>query len=76
MKKYFSLFKLHFSLNLQYRVAAIAGVITQFFWGAFTIFMFQAFYETNPNAFPMRFEALCSYIWIQQAFLSLFMVWF
>ncbi len=38
--------------------------------------MFTAFYETNPDAFPMEFSQLSNYIWLQQGLLALFMTWF
>ena len=76
MKKYLSFFKLRFAMTLQYRAAAIAGMATQFVWGFMEILMFKAFYEADPLAFPMSFEATASYIWLQQAFLALFMIWF
>ena len=75
MKKYIAFFRLRFSMGLQYRAAAIAGIITQFVWGAMEILMFCAFYKTQPAAFPMTFQATCTYVWLQQAFLSLFMAW-
>ncbi|WP_455716862.1 ABC transporter permease [Anaerosporobacter sp.] len=76
MKKYLSFFRLRFAMGLQYRVAAFAGVITQFVWGVMEILIYTAFYEANAAAFPMSFEATVSYIWIQQAFLAFFMAWF
>lgn len=75
MKKYMAFFRLRFSMGLQYRVAALAGMSTQFFWGAMEILMFRAFYKTNPNAFPMTLQATCAYVWLQQAFLALFVTW-
>ena len=33
MKKYLSFFRLRFNTGLQYRAAALAGIVTQFFWG-------------------------------------------
>lgn len=75
MKKYFSFFRLRFLMGMQYRTAAIAGVMTQFVWGFMEILMFRAFYRTDAGAFPMSFDALVSYVWMQQAFLSLFMMW-
>lgn len=74
MKKYLSFFRLRFVMNLQYRVAALAGIICQFFWGAMAILAFYAFYETDPSSFPMDFQATASYIWMQQAFLGLLSV--
>ena len=76
MKKYLSFFRLRFVMGLQYRAAAWAGVVTQFVWGVMEILMFRAFYEADPQAFPMSMEATASYIWMQQAFLAFFMVWF
>ena len=76
MKKYLSFFRIRFAAGLQYRAAAWAGVSTQFAWGFMTILMFKAFYESSPSAFPMEFSQLSGYIWLQQAFLGMFMAWF
>lgn len=72
---YLSFFRLRFLMGLQYRAAAVAGVVTQFVWGFMECFAFHAFYETNPAAFPMEFQAMAAYIWLQQAFLAFFAVW-
>lgn len=76
MKKYVSFFRIRFTNGLQYRAAALAGIVTQFAWGGLEILMFKAFYDYDKGAFPMEFSALVSYIWLQQALLSLYMVWF
>lgn len=75
MKKYYALFRIRFINGLQYRAAALAGFPTQFAWGFMEILAFSAFYRVNPDAFPMEFSHLVSYIWIQQAFLALFAPW-
>ena len=75
MKKYGSFFRLRFVMGLQYRAAAWAGVATQFAWGGMLIAMFRAFYETEPEKFPMTFQSTANYIWFQQAFLALFAAW-
>lgn len=75
MKKYLSFFRLRFITGLQYRTAALAGIATQFFWGTMEILTFRAFYQSDPASFPMTLQATSSYIWIQQAFLVLFMGW-
>jgi ABC-2 type transport system permease protein len=67
---------MRFIAGLQYRAAALAGIATQFVWGILGILTFMAFYEVDAAAFPMTFEALSSYIWLQQAFLAIFMTWF
>lgn len=75
MKKYFAFFRMRLVTGLQYRAAAAAGLVTQFVWGAMEILLYRAFYESNPGAFPMEFEALSSYIWLRQAFLVMCMMW-
>lgn len=75
MKKYISFFRLRTVMGLQYRVAAVSGIVTQFFWGFMEIFALHAFYETNRAAYPMNMEATCAYVWLQQAFLAFFDVW-
>lgn len=76
MKQYTSFFRMRFTTCLQYRSAALGGIVTQFCWGALEILLFKAFYEADAKAFPMEFSALCSYVWLQQAFLALYMTWF
>lgn len=76
MRQYLSIFRIRFTNSLQYRAAAFAGIATQFAWGFLEILMFHAFYRADASAFPMTFPELSSYIWLQQAFLALFMVWF
>lgn len=75
MKKYFSFFRLRFVMGLQYRTAALAGIFTQFFWGAMTIMTYRAFYRADASAFPMTLSATSSYLWLQQAFLAFFAAW-
>lgn len=76
MRKYMSFFRIRFIAGLQYRAAAWAGIATQFAWGGMTLLMFWAFYQSGENSFPMTFPELASYIWMQQAFLAMFMAWF
>jgi ABC-2 type transport system permease protein len=75
MKTYTAIFRIKFVNSLQYRTAALAGLATQFAWGFMLIFAFEAFYRSNPHAFPMTFSETVSYIWIQQAFIMLFFTW-
>lgn len=76
MKPYFSLFRMRFINTLQYRTAAVAGMATQFTWGSMEVLLFRTFYKSGSSQFPMAFEDLSSYIWLQQAFLALYLVWF
>lgn len=72
---YLSLFRIRLQNGLQYRTAAAAGIVTQFFWGGMEILIFAAFYQGSPDSFPMQMQAVSSYIWLQQAFLMLFEGW-
>ncbi|MCL2497362.1 MAG: ABC-2 family transporter protein [Symbiobacteriaceae bacterium] len=75
MKMYLALLRMRFLYGMQYRVAALAGLATQFAWGFMEILAFMAFYRANPANFPMEFSQTVSYIWLQQAFLALFASW-
>jgi len=75
MKTYLSFFRIRFTRSLQYRAAAFAGILTQFAWGGMLILLFRAFYESNPQAFPMPFSSLATYVWLQQALLTLLSPW-
>lgn len=74
MKQYTSFFRMRFLAGLQYRTAAAAGVCTQLVWGMMELLLFHAFYRTAPELMPMDIQALCSYIWIQQATFSLWII--
>jgi ABC-2 type transport system permease protein len=75
MKQYWSFFRIRFTAGLQYRAAALAGIATQLAFGSMMLLRFFAFYRTNPEAAPMEFSQLASYIWLQQAFFTLFSTW-
>ena len=75
MRKYLSFFRVRFMTGVQYRIAALAGIVTQFVWGGLQILTYAAFYEENAAQFPMTFSALISYVWLQQAFLALFVAY-
>lgn len=75
MRKYLTFFKMRYLAVLQYRTAALAGIMTQFAWGFGQLMMFAAFYRSDPSAFPMEYSQLASYIWLQQATIALFSFW-
>ncbi|WP_256760061.1 ABC-2 family transporter protein [Cohnella sp. WQ 127256] len=76
MKAYVSVFRLRLVNGLQYRSAALAGLATQFFWGFILIMVFEAFYSQALVTQPISLPQLITYVWLQQAFLSLIMLWF
>ena len=75
MKKYLSFFRMRLMAGLQYRTAALAGLSTQFVWGTMEVLIYRVFWLEQPERFPMGMQALASYIWLQQAFLTLFALW-
>lgn len=58
-------------LLLQYRAAAWAGVVTQVFFGLVLVAVLGAFYGSSTVEPPMAWEAVVSYLWLNQAFFSL-----
>lgn len=70
MSAYLTLFKCKFMLNLQYRMAAISGIITQFVWGYLLIILYQLFSITSWTN-----QEIATYFWLNQAFLSLNALW-
>ena len=76
MKSYLCYFKLKFITGLQYRAAAIAGVLTQFFFGFVYISVYVAFYESGSSNLPMELSDLISYVWLSQSFFSLIYLWY
>lgn len=75
MQAYYSLFIARFSLLLQYRIAALAGVITQMFWGFIKIMVLQAFYTSSTSPQPMTFTEAVGYVWLGQGFLFAIVPW-
>lgn len=75
IRKYRSILRIRFANGMQYRAAALAGIVTQFAWGGMYLILYHTFYQSGTGAFPMDMQALSAYIWLQQAFLALFMVW-
>ena len=71
MRAYWAIFRARFYLLLQYRVAALAGVGTQVFFGLVAIMVMQAFYAGSTRAQPMALEQVVTYKWLGQAFLAL-----
>lgn len=76
MNAYRAVFRLRLQMGLQYRTAALAGLVTQFFWGLMLIMLYDAFYSQATTQPDISFSQLVNYLWLQQAFLALVMLWF
>jgi len=68
---YRSFFAARFRALLQYRSAAVGGIVTQTFFGLIQIMVFQAFYRSTTFEQPMSMAQVTSYIWLGQAFLGI-----
>jgi ABC-2 type transport system permease protein len=71
MKPYLSLLSMRFRSQIQYRLAAIAGVLTQVAWGFIRIMVLAAFYRSSTGSVPMSFSDTVTYVWLGQAMLGL-----
>ncbi|XOV86342.1 MAG: ABC transporter permease [Pseudomonadota bacterium] len=71
MRAYISVVSARYRTLLQYRAAAIAGLITQLFWGAIKIMVFFAFYSLSTEEQPISLVQVVSYVWLGQALLGM-----
>lgn len=71
MKPFLAVFRVRFRLLLQYRAAALAGVITQITWGFLLTMGLAAFYRAAKTTPPMPLNQIFSYIWLGQAMYAL-----
>lgn len=71
MRAFLSIIKIRFNLLLQYRVAAFAGGVTQFFFGMIMIMVLYGFYSSSSKDMPINYNAAITYIWIGQAMLGM-----
>ena len=74
MKPYLATLSARFRMLLQYRAAAVAGVVTQVFFGTIRVMIFQAFYHSSNAPQPMSAEQTTTYLWLGQAFLLIVML--
>ena len=71
MKKYLAIIKIRFKLLLQYRVAAFAGIVTQFFFGIIRVMVFYGFYSSTKEVMPIDYKVAITYIWLGQAMIGM-----
>lgn len=76
MRAYLAYFRLNLATGLQYRIAAYAGIGTQFFWGFVYLMIFEAFYASGTSQPDFSFQQMVNYLWLQQAFLALILTWY
>ena len=76
MKSYITYFKLKFKTGLQYRIAALAGMATQVFFGFVYVSIYVAFYESGSGNLPMELNELVSYVWLGQSLYAIIYLWY
>ncbi len=64
-----------FQKKMQYRVANLAGLFTNFFFAAVRIFVFTAFYEAQTEPQPLNLNEVVTYVCLTQAFLMVMPLW-
>jgi ABC-2 type transport system permease protein len=68
MNTYWALYSARFRVLLQYRVAALAGLATQIFWGVVRMMILEGFYSASSAPPPMTLDQTVTYIWLGQGF--------
>jgi len=71
VRSYWAIFTARFRMLLQYRAAAVAGLVTQVFWGLLRMMIFGAFYGSGGGEQPMSCAQVVTYIWLGQAMFRL-----
>lgn len=71
VRPYLAIFAMRFLMLLQYRAAALAGMATQFWFGAIMILALRAFYASGRGSASITLAEAITYIWLGQAFLGL-----
>ena len=70
-RPYWAVLQARFRMLLQYRAAAMAGLVTQLFWGGIRMMAFDAFFRSSTAVQPMSYEQTVTYVWLIQALLLL-----
>lgn len=74
MTSYFAYFKIKFLNEIQYKAAAMAGILTQLAWGAMYIMLYTVFLNNTSNQ-TMTISQMSTYIWLQQGLFMLYNIW-
>jgi ABC-2 type transport system permease protein len=74
IRPYLAVFAGRLQLTLQYRAAALAGFVTQLWFGVIRVLIFAAFYAGGAAHAPMSLGNAITYTWLGQAFL-VFLPW-
>ncbi len=65
---YWAAFNARFRIMMQYRAAAVAGFVTQCWWGGIKVMIYAAFYQHSAQAnLPIGLGQAITYTWLAQA---------
>jgi ABC-2 type transport system permease protein len=67
---YVAVVRARFGVLLQYRAAAIAGFVTQCWWGGIKVMVLTAFFAASAGA-PMTLPQAIDYVWLGQALFTM-----
>src|SRR5690242_7116437 len=70
LRPYVAVVRVRFNLLLQYRAAAMAGFVTQCWWGGIKVMVLTAFFATSTAA-PMTLPQAIDYVWLGQALFTM-----
>ena len=76
LKVYFSMFRIRFNHNLQYRAAVLGAILKGFLWSMMEILGYLAIYRVGGDSLPMELSRTVSYVWAHESFFVLFSVVF
>lgn len=70
VRPYAAIVRARFALMLQYRAAAVAGFVTQCWWGGIKVMVLTGFYRATASA-PMTLAQAIDYVWLGQALFTM-----
>ncbi|MBR6028085.1 MAG: ABC-2 family transporter protein [Clostridia bacterium] len=73
MRAYAAAFSMRLKMELQYRAAALGGILCQIFFGLVLIALYRALYASRPQTLPIG--SVVTYVWINQAFFRMLLSW-
>jgi len=71
MRPYLAVLKCRLAATLQYRSAALSGVVTQLFWGGVKTMILMALYAQAEGPQPITLAQAITYVWLGQATVTL-----
>ena len=66
MNAYNAILSTQFRTLLQYRAAAVAGIVTQIFFGFVIVQVYEAFYASTTDVMPISLREVIIYTWLDR----------